>query len=79
MTKMSARGRIKLAKALRLRAKLGDQSLDFAVKSNAKFWIDGGIITNRFSQFFVGIRMQDVSHKPAIFRTRARDSSTGMP
>lgn len=76
---VSSRWRIKLAKALRMRANLGDQTFDFTIKPDSKLRINFGIIANGIRQFFVCLWMKNVPHSPAIFRARASDSSTGMP
>ncbi len=70
---------IKLVEALRVFACVVDESLHLAIKADPQIRLDLSVVTDGIGQLSVGLRMDDVTHRPAILRMRARDSSTGMP
>jgi hypothetical protein len=72
--------RIEQAIALGILTHLVDQTLHLSVKPDSKIRIDLPVITDCLGKFSICARMKSVVlHRPAIFRIRANDSSTGIP
>ncbi len=57
----------------------GNHPFNFVVKLPAQLRINVRVITDGLGEFGIRFGMDGMSHRPAILRIRARDSSKGMP